>query len=114
MCVSVCVAALVWCVKAGPALQTSRSHIQGQARMAVVLCITEAQKAEGIQIHECRSCLCLWRNLYTEAKAPYHLGKPAEFTEIHDYRLIQLHPISLSFHLTVEHSEMRIGDRDKW
>lgn len=24
------------------------------------------------------------RNLYTEAKAPYHFGKPAEFTEIYD------------------------------
>lgn len=35
-------------------------------------------------------------------------GKLAEFTEIQDYRLIQLHPISLSFHLTVEHREMRI------
>lgn len=40
-------------------------------------------------------------NPYTEAKAPYHFGKPADFTEIHDYLLIQLYPISLSSHLTV-------------
>lgn len=50
--------------------------------------ITQVQKAEGIQIHECRSCLCLQRNLSTQAKAPYHFGKAAEFTEIHDYLLI--------------------------
>lgn len=45
-------------------------------------------------MHECRSFFVPQRNLYTEAKAkakaPYHFGKPAEFTEIHDY-LIQLH-----------------------
>lgn len=73
-------------------------------------CITEQNSWRNSQIHECRSCLCLQRNLHTEAKAPYHLGKPAEFTEIHDYLLIQLHPISLSF-LTVEHSEMKIWDQ---
>lgn len=64
------------------------------------------------KFRECRSCLCLQRNLYTEAKAPYHFGKAAEFTEIHDYLLIQLHPISLSFHVTVENSEMKIRDQD--
>lgn len=30
-------------------------------------------------------CLCLKRNLHTQAKSPYHFSKPAEFTEIHDY-----------------------------
>lgn len=50
----------------------------------------------------------LEKSFHRKAKAPYHVGKPAEFTQIHDYLLIQLHQISLSFHLTVEHSEMRI------
>lgn len=74
--------------------------------------MTQVQKAEGIQIPWMQKLFVPPEESLHWSKAPYHFGKAAEFTEIHDYLLIQLHPISLSFHVTVENSEMKIGDQD--